>query len=386
VRRISILGSTGSVGTQALDVISRSPGQFVVTALAAGTNVELLAGQIRRFRPQVVAVAGPAQARALEELLPPGDRPEIHHGDEGLMAVATAPADMVLTAVVGLRGLLPTLAAIRAGHDILLANKETLVAAGGLVMGEVRRHGVRLLPVDSEHNAIFQCLAGQPGARIHKLILTASGGPFRGWSAQRLNSVTPEMAVRHPRWNMGRKISVDSATLMNKALETIEAHWLFDVPMSQVEAVVHPQSIVHSLVEFADGSVLAQLATTDMRLPIQYALTYPERHDAVVPRLDLVSVGKLEFEPIDHTAFPSLNYARHAVTMGGTMAAVLNAANEVAVERFLAGHLSFPGIFRVVEEVMERHLLDLRGDLDAILSADAWARRMAAKLAEEVMG
>lgn len=386
MRRISILGSTGSVGTQALDVIARFPQRFEVCALGAGHQVELLAQQVRQFRPAVVSVAGPAEAKALRELLGAGQVPEIHYGDEGLVAVATAPADMVLTAVVGLRGLVPTLAAIRSGHDIALGNKETLVAAGELVMQEVRRHGVRLLPVDSEHNAIFQCLQGQPDGSLRRLLLTASGGPFRGWDQARLARATPEMAVRHPRWNMGRKISVDSATLMNKALETIEAHWLFGVPMAQIDVLVHPQSIVHSMVEFADGSVLAQLATTDLRLPIQYAFSYPERLDAVIPRLDLLQVGRLEFEPVDSTTFPSLNYARHAVTMGGTMSAVLNAANEVAVERFLAGTLTLPGIFEVVEQVMQRHLLDLRVDLDSILSADAWARRAAIKLAEEVMG
>lgn len=385
MRRVSILGSTGSVGTQTLDVIGHHADQFSVCALAAGTQVEVLAQQVRRFRPEVVAVARPSEAADLRELLGPNDPVEILHGDDGLLTVATTPADVVVTAVVGLRGLLPTLAAIRSGHDIALANKETLVAAGDLVMAEARRQGVRILPVDSEHNAIFQCLAGQNDPRIARLILTASGGPFRGWNGQRLVSVTPEMAVKHPRWSMGRKISVDSASLMNKALETIEAHWLFDVPMSQVDVVVHPQSIVHSMVEYADGTVMAQMATTDMRLPIQYALSYPERLNAIVPRLDLVSVGRLEFEPVDHKTFPSLNYARHAVTMGGTMSAVMNAANEVAVEQFLAGALSFPGIFRVVERVMESHLLDTRVDLEAVLGADAWARRMAGKLVSEVM-
>lgn len=377
---IAILGSTGSIGTSALEVIARFPERYRVVALAAGRRVAALAEQVRRFRPELVSVPGPAEARALRALLGAG-APEILHGDEGLQAVATAPgAAAVLTSVVGTLGLKPTVAAIAAGKRILLANKETLVAAGELVMNLARERGVPILPVDSEHNALFQCLQGQPAAGIRRLLLTASGGPFRGCTRAELEQVTPEQALRHPRWVMGPKITVDSATLMNKALEMIEARWLFGVPMDRVEVVIHPESIVHSLVEYVDGSLLAQLAVPDMKLPIQYALAYPERLEATVPRLDLVAAGRLTFEAPDLETFPSLNYARVADTMGGTMPAVMNAANEVAVSRFLAGALSFTGIFRTVEAVMAAHTPVPHPGLEEILAADAWARRTAERL------
>ncbi|BDG59384.1 1-deoxy-D-xylulose-5-phosphate reductoisomerase [Caldinitratiruptor microaerophilus] len=374
---VSILGSTGSIGTQALDVIGRFPERYRVVALAAGSRVDLLAEQVRRFRPELAAVATPAAARRLADLLGPA-APEIAVGDEGLVAAATWPAaGAVLTAVVGTLGLRPTLAAIRAGKRILLANKETLVAAGELVMAEARARRVALIPVDSEHSALFQCLQGHPVEAVDRLILTGSGGPFRGWTRAQLAGVTPEQALRHPTWQMGRKITVDSATLMNKALELIEARWLFGVPAERIDVLIHPQSIVHSLVQFRDGSLLAQLGPTDMRLPIQYALSYPERLEAPVRPLDLATVGQLTFEVPDAATFPSLNYARAAVTMGGTLPAVMSAANEVAVERFLAGELSFTGIFRVVEGVMARHENRPHPDLEEILAADAWARRTA---------
>lgn len=377
---VAILGSTGSIGTQALDVIGRFPERFRAVALAAGRRVELLAEQVRRFQPELVSVPGPAEARQLRELLGAGGpSPEILIGEEGLLAVATAPgAAAVLTAVVGTLGLRPTLAAIRAGRRILLANKETLVAAGELVMREAARQQVPILPVDSEHNALFQCLEGHPREGVARLVLTGSGGPFRGRSRAELDGVTVAEALRHPRWQMGPKITIDSASLMNKALEMIEAYWLFGMPMDRIRVVIHPQSIVHSLVEFQDGSVLAQLGVTDMRLPIQYALSYPERLPAPAPPLDLVALGSLTFEPPDEATFPSLNYARTAVTMGGTMAAVLNAANEVAVERFLAGQIPFTGIYRIVEGVMAAHEPASQPDLEQILAADGWARRMAA--------
>lgn len=381
MKAIGIIGSTGSIGTQALDVIERFPDRFRVTGLAAGSRIDLLAEQVRRFRPAVVSVPSAEAASGLQRKLlerPDGHAlPEILHGEAGLDAVATHPeTQMVLTSVVGALGLKPTLAAIAAGKDIALANKETLVAAGELVMTAARIHGVNIVPVDSEHSALFQCLVGEHARNVRKLILTASGGPFRG--RKDLTGITKAEALKHPRWVMGAKITVDSATLMNKALEMIEARWLFDVPMENVEVVIHPQSIVHSAVEFRDGNIVAQLGPTDMRLPIQYALTYPERLMGFLEPLDLVKVGSLTFEAPDTNTFPSLNYARRAVTMGGTMPAVLNAANEVAVQRFLADEIPFTGIFRIVADVMERHEGVRTPDLTAILGADAWARRVAA--------
>lgn len=376
MKRISIIGSTGSIGTQALDVAARLPEQFRVAALAGGTRVELLAQQARQFRPDLISVAGPEEAGHLGGLLG-AECPEIMYGSEGLKAVATHPdAETVLTAVVGAVGLEPTLAAISAGKEIALANKETLVAAGELVMTAARERGVRIVPVDSEHSALFQCLRGDKISSVKRLVLTGSGGPFRG--RRELGQITPAEALKHPRWVMGPKITVDSATLMNKALEMIEAHWLFGVPMNQVEVLIHPQSIVHSLVEFVDGSVVAQLGITDMRVPIQYALSFPDRLPGSLPSLDLASVGTLTFEEPDLITFPSLNYARSAVTMGGTMPAAVNAANEVAVQRFLQGEIPLTGIFATVAAVLDRHQVISNPDLPAILAADEWARREAA--------
>jgi 1-deoxy-D-xylulose 5-phosphate reductoisomerase (EC 1.1.1.267) len=379
MKNIAIIGSTGSIGTQALDVINHLPGRFRVVALAAGRQVEVLAEQALRHRPLLLSVADEARAAELRRLLAEredGYRPEIVWGEDGLERVATHPeSELVLTAVVGAIGVRPTLAAIEAGKDIALANKETLVAAGELVMAAVRRCGVRIVPVDSEHSAIFQCLGGSDADRVRRILLTASGGPFRGWKD--LSGVTPEQALRHPRWSMGAKVTIDSATLMNKALEMIEARWLFGVPMSKIEVVVHPQSILHSAVEFCDGSIIAQLGPTDMRLPIQYALCYPERWEGCTAPLDLAALGSLTFERPDEETFPSLRYAREAVAAGGTMPAVMNAANEVAVGRFLKGEIPFTGIFAVVAGVMARHEVVPRPDLDAILAADRWARSAA---------
>jgi 1-deoxy-D-xylulose-5-phosphate reductoisomerase len=378
MKRVSIIGSTGSIGTQALDVLDRNRDRFAAVALAGGRQVAVLAEQVRRVRPELVSAAGPAEAKQLAELLGP-EAPEIMHGPAGLRAVATHPgAGLVLTAVVGSMGLEPTLAAIAAGKDIALANKETLVAAGELVMAEAVRRGVRIVPVDSEHSALFQCLNGEDTGAVKRLILTGSGGPFRG--RKELSGITPAEALRHPRWAMGPKITVDSATLMNKALEMIEAHFLFGVTMEQVEVLIHPQSIVHSLVEFVDGSVVAQLGITDMRLPIQYALGFPGRLPGFLPALDLAELGSLTFERPDERTFPSLNYARRAVTMGGTMPAAINAANEVAVGRFLQGEIPFAGIFATVKAVLERHEPAQNPSLAAILEADAWGRRTAAAL------
>lgn len=375
-----ILGSTGSIGTQTLDVIRALPGRLRVVGLAAGGgNLDLLEQQAREFHPRAVAVAEPAGAAELRRRLA-GEPIEVLGGREGLLQIAAWDgADVVLGAMVGFAGLEPTLAAIRAGRDIALANKETLVAAGALMTQEARACGVRLLPVDSEHSAIFQCLQGAPAGGLKKIILTASGGPFRGWSRDRLVGVSVADALKHPRWVMGRKVTIDSATLMNKGLEIIEAHWLFDMPVENIEVMVHPQSVVHSMVEFHDGSVVAQLGPTDMRLPIQYALTYPDRPANPFPRLDLAAQGSLTFERPDVEAFPSLKYATQAVTIGGTMPAVVNAANEVAVETFLSGHLDFLGIPRVVEHVMARHTPVPAAALEAVLQADAWARAEATR-------
>jgi len=383
MKEISIIGSTGSVGTQALDVIGRFPDRFSVVGLAAGSRLDLLAEQVRTWRPEVVSVPDQQAALGLKRHLL--EKPSVHPlppilvGDEGLHAVSTLPrAKMLINCVVGAVGLKPTLAAIEAGKEIALANKETLVAAGELVMAAVRRHHTNMVPVDSEHNAIFQCLVGEDPRRIRRLILTASGGPFRGWTD--LSTVTKQQALKHPRWVMGAKITIDSATLMNKALEMIEAHWLFNVPMERVSVVVHPQSIVHSAVEFVDGNLVAQLGPTDMRLPIQYALTYPERLEGFAPSLDLCKVASLTFEEPDPVTFPSLEYAREAIRIGGTMPAVMNAANEVAVQRFLADDIPFRSIFTIVQRVMEAHHAAKATDLSTILDADAWARRTAVSL------
>jgi 1-deoxy-D-xylulose-5-phosphate reductoisomerase len=385
VRRLTILGSTGSVGEQTLAVAEAFPERFPIAALAAGRNVEKLAEQVRRFRPALVSVADAAGARALRELLgahePGGIQVEIMVGAAGLAAVAQQPADLVLSALVGAVGLAPTLAAIRAGRDVALANKEVLVMAGARVMREVRAHGVTLLPVDSEHSAIFQALAGQRREDVSRLILTASGGPFRTWDAARIARATLAEALRHPNWEMGPKITIDSATLMNKGLEVIEARWLFDAPPEQVDVVVHPQSIVHSLVEFKDGSVLAQLGLPDMRVPIAVALAHPERLALDLPRLDLPALAKLEFEDPDRKRFPCLDLAYAALRAAEAAPAVLNAANEVSVAAFLEGRIAFPAIAAANEAVLSafaaRGGAQALGSLDDVLDADAWARAQA---------
>lgn len=377
--RLALLGSTGSIGEQTLAVAAAFPERFEVVALGAGRNVEKLAEQVRRFRPERVSVADEAAAAQLRSLL--DDAPEIGVGAPGLEAVAVHPADRVVAGLVGAVGLRPTLAAIRAGRDLALANKEVLVMAGALVTREVERAGVRLLPVDSEHSAIFQVLSGQRREDVARLILTASGGPFRAWSAERIAEATVEQALAHPNWEMGPKITIDSATLMNKGLEVIEARWLFDVEPGRVEVVVHPQSIVHSLVELVDGSVLAQLGLPDMRGPIALALSHPERLPLDVPRLALPEQGSLDFEAPDRERFPALGLAWEALAGGEAAPAVLNAANEVAVAAFLAGAIPFPEIAATNAAVLERFAgregrPDLR-DLDDVLAADAWGRRAA---------
>ncbi|MFZ5640135.1 MAG: 1-deoxy-D-xylulose-5-phosphate reductoisomerase [Bacillota bacterium] len=379
VKRISILGSTGSIGRQTLEVVDRFTEELAVVGLAAGNNIDLLARQVSKYNPEVISAADADGARRIKREFP---QKEVLYGAAGLEAVAVWPgADTVVTSITGTLGLVPTVAAIRAKKDVALANKETLVAAGELVMEVVKACGVRILPVDSEHSAIFQCLQGEQQHKINKLILTASGGPFRDRKADELADITPEMALRHPNWSMGKKITIDSATLMNKGLEVIEAKWLFGVELDNVQVVIHPESIIHSMVEFVDGSVIAQLGLPDMRLPIQYALTFPERRMNDFPRLNIYEIQGLHFAPPDSGTFRCLELAYAAGRTGGTMPAVMNAANEIAVDLFLAGRITFPGIAELVERVMQRHEVNYRPDLDGILAADAWARRSAMETA-----
>jgi len=376
---LAVLGSTGSIGEQTLEVAARFPERFRIRALAAGRSVAKLAEQVARFRPELVAVADAAGARALREATA-GAPVEILHGAEGLEAVARYPADVVVAGLVGAVGLRPTLAALREGRRVALANKEVLVMAGALALREAARAGGSLLPVDSEHSAVFQALAGQRREDVARVILTASGGPFRTWSAARIAAATREEALRHPNWKMGPKITIDSATLMNKGLEVIEARWLFGLASEQVGVVVHPESIVHSLVEFVDGSLLAQLGLPDMRAPIALALAWPERLPLALPRLELAALGKLCFEDPDLARFPCLGLAYEALRGGEAAPAALNAANEEAVAAFLAGAVPLPAIpgtcAAVLEEFLGRPAEPLR-DLDDVLAVDAWARRAA---------
>ena len=379
-RKVVILGSTGSIGTSALKVARQIPERMEVVGLAAGRRVEELAAQAREFGVKHVAIADESLADDLRRLVPAGT--EVHVGQDGLSELAVLEgADMILVAIVGTAGLRPSLDAIRAGKDLAVASKEILVMAGEIVMAAAREAGVAVLPVDSEHNAIFQCLDGnrQGEAGVRRLILTASGGPFRTWEAERLGDVTLEQALAHPTWKMGPKITIDSATLFNKGLEMIEAKWLFELEMGRVDVIVHPQSIVHSMVEFVDGSILAQLSTTDMCFPIQYAVTWPERVAGALPPLDFAKLAQLEFEAPRDDVFRSLRLAREAGERCGTLPAVMNAANEVAVEAFLAERLGFLQITETVEEVMGNHDLIAHPGLDELIAADREARRMAAE-------
>lgn len=375
-KHISLLGSTGSIGTQTLDIVRANPGMFRVVALAARSNVAALADQVIEFCPEIVSVGDDRRAEELSKLLREKGcerKPEIVCGEEGLKAAATAPAaSLVVNAVVGAAGLLPTLAAVENGKDVALANKETLVAGGEIVTRLAAEKGVRLIPVDSEHSALAQCLVGEDPSSVRRLILTASGGPFR--SRMDLTGVRPEEALRHPNWSMGPKITVDSATLMNKALEVIEARWLFGIPGDRISVVVHPESIVHSMVEFVDGSIKAQLGAPDMRVPIQYALTYPSRISAQWTEFDILKAGRLNFEAPDLERFPGLGLAWRALEEGGTMPAVLNAANEVAVYAFLEGSIRFVEIPRLVAAAMDAHDTVRTPELSDILEADSWAR------------
>jgi 1-deoxy-D-xylulose-5-phosphate reductoisomerase len=379
--KVAVLGSTGSIGCNTLRVVDSLGGEYRVTALGAGRSVEKLAEQIRAHRPEVVSVAGPAEADALARLLgdvPAAERPEILHGTEGLVAVAAeSGADTVVSAAVGSLGLVPTYRALERGVRVALANKETLVVAGELMTAKARETGAELLPVDSEHNALHQCLRGERREEVRRLVLTASGGPFRETPVEALRTVTREQALNHPTWRMGDKITIDSATLMNKGLEVIEAHWLFGFGPDRIDIVVHPQSVVHSMVEMVDGSIIAQMGVTDMRHAIQYALTYPHRLASPCGHLDLLSLGRLEFFTPDVERFPAMRLAYAALEAGGTHPAALNAANEEAVAAFLAGELDFLGIPRVVEEVLAAHEGGPADSIDAVLAADRWARREA---------
>ena len=375
-KRVVILGSTGSIGESALKVARDLPERMEIVGLAAGRSASALLAQAAEFKPRAVALYDATALESVRSQLPAGTA--CYGGPAGLIELATMEeADLVLVSIVGTAGLAPALAAIKADKALAVASKEILVMAGEEVTREAARHNVPILPVDSEHNAIFQCLAGEPSRHVRRLILTASGGPFRKTSARDLHDVTPEQALKHPTWNMGRKITIDSATLFNKGLEMIEARWLFGVPMDQVEVVVHPQSIVHSLVEFVDGSQLAQLSHSDMCFPIQYAVTYPDRLPNRLKPLNLADVGTLHFEAPDPERFPALRLAREAGTTGGTLPAVLNAANEIAVPAFLEKRIPFPAIWQTVEAVMNKHRPVLHPHLDEILLADAWARTAA---------
>ncbi|MGJ5631817.1 1-deoxy-D-xylulose-5-phosphate reductoisomerase [Nostoc sp. CALU 1950] len=379
MKAITLVGSTGSIGTQTLDIVTQYPDQFRIVGLAAGSNVEMLAAQIRQFRPEIAAICSEAKLPALKEaIIDLNPQPILLAGDAGVIEVARyGDSQTVVTGIVGCAGLLPTIAAIEAGKDIALANKETLIAGAPVVLPLVEKHGVKLLPADSEHSAIFQCLQGVPKDGLRKILLTASGGAFRDWDVERLADVTVADALKHPNWSMGRKITVDSATLMNKGLEVIEAHFLFGLDYDNIEIVIHPQSIIHSLIELQDTSVLAQLGWPDMRLPLLYALSWPDRIYTNWERLDLVKAGNLTFREPDHQKYPCMQLAYAVGKAGGSMPAVLNAANEQAVALFLDEKIRFLDIPRCIEWVCDRHQNDNRANptLDDILAADKWARQ-----------
>lgn len=378
-RSVTVLGCTGSVGCSTVDLLQRDPGAYRVEALVGNRNIPLLAEQARALSPRCVVTADETQHQALKDALA-GTGIEVASGRQAVIEAAERPADWVMSAIVGAAGLEPTLAAARRGAVIGLANKETLVCAGDLMMREVARHGATLLPVDSEHSAIFQVFDFAQADRVEKIILTASGGPFRTWSREQMASVTPAQAVAHPNWSMGAKISVDSATMMNKGLELIEAHHLFAMPEPKIDILVHPQSVIHSLVSYIDGSVLAQLGAPDMRTPIAYALGWPQRISTPCKRLDLAEVAQLTFEQPDPQRFPALRLVREALRTGGAAPTLLNAANEVAVARFLGGDIGFLDIISVVEQVLSRLGAPALGSLSDVLEADAQARRLAAEI------
>lgn len=372
MKKIAILGSTGSIGTQTLDVVREHSDELQVVALAAGSNKERLKEQIKEFHPKLVSLSDEKKAQELKEELA-GEQVEVVCGMEGLIEVAGADsADVVVTAVVGMMGILPTMEAIKKGKDIALANKETLVTAGHLIIPMAKEYGVSILPVDSEHSAIFQSLQGEPKAALDKILLTASGGPFRGKSAEFLETVTLEDALNHPNWSMGPKITIDSSTMVNKGLEVMEAKWLFGVDYSQIEVVVQPQSIIHSMVQYVDGAIIAQLGTPDMRVPIEYALFYPERRSLSGDRLDFSKLSQITFEKPDYKVFRGLSLAIEAGKTGGTMPTVFNAANERAVAKFLKGEIKYTDIVRSIEKCMDAHKVSAHPDLEEILATEQW--------------
>ena len=372
MKKIAILGSTGSIGTQTLDVVREHSDELQVVALAAGSNKERLKEQIKEFHPKLVSLSDEKKAQELKEELA-GEQVEVVCGMEGLIEVAGADsADVVVTAVVGMMGILPIMEAIKKGKDIALANKETLVTAGHLIIPMAKEYGVSILPVDSEHSAIFQSLQGEPKAALDKILLTASGGPFRGKSAEFLETVTLEDALNHPNWSMGPKITIDSSTMVNKGLEVMEAKWLFGVDYSQIEVVIQPQSIIHSMVQYVDGAIIAQLGTPDMRVPIEYALFYPERRSLSGDRLDFSKLSQITFEKPDYKVFRGLSLAIEAGKTGGTMPTVFNAANERAVAKFLKGEIKYTDIVRSIEKCMDAHKVSAHPDLEEILATEQW--------------
>jgi 1-deoxy-D-xylulose-5-phosphate reductoisomerase len=378
MKKIAILGSTGSIGVNALRVIQANPEKYQVTALAAGKNIRLLLEQIKRFRPLAVAVMEETAANELKAQMTNSGRPEIFFGTEGFIRLATlTEVDTIISAMAGAAGLLPTYSGIKAGRNIALANKETIVMAGSLVMAEARKHGVSILPIDSEHSAILQSLQGHPREDLRRVILTASGGPFRDLSLEEMSKVTPAQALNHPNWNMGPKVSIDSSTMMNKGLEAIEAKWLFDLKMDQISILIHSQSIVHSMVEYKDGSIISQMGVPDMTIPISFALSFPHHLKTRVPPLELEKIGILSFEKPDMKRFRCLDLALKAAEIGGSMPAVLNGANEIGVESFLKGNIGFLDIPDLIEKTMASHKSHPIDSIETVMEVDRWARDMA---------
>ena len=387
MKKITVLGSTGSIGSNSLEVIEANPEKYKVVALGAGRNIDLLSKQIERFEPVAVATLDEDLSRTLRGRIKKKSAMEILSGREGFVRLATLKeADTVISAMTGAAGLIPTYAAIEAGKELALANKETMVMAGPLMMGRARKEGVSILPIDSEHSAILQSLQGHRREDVRRVILTASGGPFRERSIEEMERVTPEQALSHPTWNMGRKISIDSATLMNKGLEVIEAKWLFDLPTDQINVLIHPQSVIHSMVEYKDGSIIAQLGIPDMKTPISYALSYPHHMETRLPYLKLEEIGTLSFEKPDMKRFPCLRLALQAAEMGGSMPAVMNGANEVAVDSFLKGEIGFLKIPVLIEKTMEAHETFSIESIEGVMEIDHWARKTAYELRREVRG
>jgi 1-deoxy-D-xylulose-5-phosphate reductoisomerase len=382
MKRLAILGSTGSIGVNTLDIVRKFPERLEVVSLSAGTNIQLLKKQVLEFHPQMVAVLNPGLSETLRKELP-STQVEIVDGVEGLIRVATQPeVDQVVSAIVGAGGLIPTLSAVKAGKAVALANKESLVMAGKILMEEAERNHARILPVDSEHSAIFQALLGHQWEDVHRLILTASGGPFLNLPTARLHEVTVREALSHPHWEMGKKITIDSASLMNKGLEVIEAHWLFNIPVDKIVVQIHPQSVVHSMVEYVDGSIVAQMGIADMRIPIAYALSFPRRLNLNLPPLDLPLTGGLTFFEPDMERFPCLPLAYRSIEVGETMPAILNAANEIAVNAFLEGSIKFTQVPLLLQQVMEEHQVKEVHTIEDVLRADHWARERARALIE----